>query len=235
MLFPKRSRCDTRHRQLLIDGPSGRASAATLARPAATLTRPAATLTPPRIDASGAASGSSCDEAPQGDPPRQVQRRAEALDAMTRAEVGARVGDGPGAVVGAGVGAAVGTRVGDGTGAVVLDCGPTRCEIFAPGVNKGSGVARLLEHLNVPASEAMALGDAENDVEMLQLVGAGVAMGNALPEVHAEAAAASRCSCCSSGLLGPAAAAALSPPDQPIGGLPSRIVRAAARPHPPSA
>lgn len=82
MLFPKRSRCDTRHRQLLIDGPSGRASAATLARPAATLTRPAATLTPPRIDASGAASGSSCDEAPQGDPPRQVQRRAEALDAF---------------------------------------------------------------------------------------------------------------------------------------------------------
>ena len=70
-------------------------------------------------------------------------------------------------------------RVLDGTGAVVLDCGAKQCEVFAPGVNKGSGVARLLEHLNVPTSETMALGDAENDVEMLRLVGAGVAMGNA--------------------------------------------------------
>jgi len=70
-------------------------------------------------------------------------------------------------------------RVLDGTGAVVLQCGAKQCEVFAPGVNKGSGVARLLQHLGVPASEAMALGDAENDVEMLRLVGAGVAMGNA--------------------------------------------------------
>lgn len=78
-------------------------------------------------------------------------------------------------------------RVLDGTGAVVLDCGPKQCEVFAPGVNKGSGVARLLEHLQVPASEAMALGDAENDVEMLRLVGAGVAMGNANDKARAAA------------------------------------------------
>lgn len=75
----------------------------------------------------------------------------------------------------------------DGTGAVVLDCGASACEVFAPGVNKGSGVARLLEHLKVPATEAMALGDAENDVEMLRLVGTGVAMGNA--NEHARGAA----------------------------------------------
>lgn len=66
-----------------------------------------------------------------------------------------------------------------GTGAVVLDCGAKQCEVFAPGVNKGAGVARLLSHLGVAPEEALALGDAENDVEMLRLVGVGVAMGNA--------------------------------------------------------
>ena len=70
-------------------------------------------------------------------------------------------------------------RLLEGTGATVLDCGARQCEVFAPGVNKGSGVEKLLKHVGVPASEAMALGDAENDVEMLRIVGAGVAMGNA--------------------------------------------------------
>jgi len=67
-----------------------------------------------------------------------------------------------------------------GTGATVLDCGAKQCEVFAPGVNKGTGVLRLLEHLgSVSVDEVMVLGDAENDVEMLKLAGAGVAMGNA--------------------------------------------------------
>jgi len=67
----------------------------------------------------------------------------------------------------------------EGTGATVLDCGARQCEIFAPGVNKGSGAARLAEHLGVSLDSVLALGDAENDVEMLTFVGAGVAMGNA--------------------------------------------------------
>lgn len=75
----------------------------------------------------------------------------------------------------------------EGTGASVLDCGPRQCEVFAPGVNKGTGVERLLRSLGVAAAEAMALGDAENDLEMLGLVGAGVAMGNAGAPVRAAA------------------------------------------------
>lgn len=67
------------------------------------------------------------------------------------------------------------------TGAVVLDCGEKQCEILPNGVNKGTGVQLLLEHLGVDPASALALGDAENDVEMLRLVGVGAAMGNARP------------------------------------------------------
>lgn len=52
-------------------------------------------------------------------------------------------------------------------------------EVLPLGASKGHGVQWLLNHLNVDPSEVMALGDGENDIEMLQLVGLGVAMGQA--------------------------------------------------------
>lgn len=72
----------------------------------------------------------------------------------------------------------------EGTGATILHHGEKWCEVLPPGVNKGSGVERLLRGLGgngVAASEVLALGDAENDVEMLRLAGIGAAMGNAQP------------------------------------------------------
>lgn len=66
-----------------------------------------------------------------------------------------------------------------GTGAYILECGPRQCEILPSGVNKGTGVLRLLAHLGSIPAETMAIGDAENDIEMLQVVAVGVAMGNA--------------------------------------------------------
>ena len=71
--------------------------------------------------------------------------------------------------------------------AAVLDCGAAQCEVLPRGVNKGAGVAKLLARLGVPPSACLALGDAENDVEMLQLAGVGVAMGNAKPPARAAA------------------------------------------------
>jgi len=62
--------------------------------------------------------------------------------------------------------------------ATVLDCGAKQCEILPPGENKGTGVQRLLSVLGIDESEAMACGDAVNDVEMLKLVAKGVAMGD---------------------------------------------------------
>lgn len=60
-------------------------------------------------------------------------------------------------------------------------------EILPLGASKGDGVRQLLDILGVAPSDVMAIGDGENDVEMLAMVGLGVAMGNAGP--HAREAA----------------------------------------------
>ena len=44
---------------------------------------------------------------------------------------------------------------------------------------KGRAIQKILSHFRLDASEALAFGDGHNDIEMLQTVGTGVAMGNA--------------------------------------------------------
>ncbi|CAD7695014.1 unnamed protein product [Ostreobium quekettii] len=56
---------------------------------------------------------------------------------------------------------------------------PGMLEVLPFGTSKGAGLAWLLAHLGVDAGRVMAVGDGENDVEMLQLAGLGIAMGNA--------------------------------------------------------
>lgn len=52
-------------------------------------------------------------------------------------------------------------------------------DIMCAGINKGYGLKRLAEMLGILPEEIMALGDQENDIEMLQYAGVGVAMENA--------------------------------------------------------
>ncbi len=52
-------------------------------------------------------------------------------------------------------------------------------EVLPPNTSKGQAVKTLLEELGIDSSRALAVGDGENDIEMLQAVGIGVAMGNA--------------------------------------------------------
>lgn len=59
----------------------------------------------------------------------------------------------------------------------------TSIEVLPKGASKGNGVRALLRLLEVNAENVMAIGDAENDIEMLQLAGLGVAMGNASAKV----------------------------------------------------
>lgn len=54
-------------------------------------------------------------------------------------------------------------------------------EILPRGSSKGDGVAALLRALDLPPRSVMAVGDGDNDVEMLKLVGCSVSMGNASP------------------------------------------------------
>src|SRR5712691_2779474 len=55
------------------------------------------------------------------------------------------------------------------------------------GCSKASGTAALAQSLHIPLQEVMALGDNNNDVEMLRSVGWGVAMGQAPHNVKAAA------------------------------------------------
>ena len=73
------------------------------------------------------------------------------------------------------------------SGATILDHGSRWCEVLPRGVNKGTGVERMLAHLSVDPANALACGDAENDVEMLQICGIGAAMANAKPDALAAA------------------------------------------------
>lgn len=58
-------------------------------------------------------------------------------------------------------------------------------ELSMAGVHKASAIAHLVEHLGVPVADTMGYGDGLNDLEMIEYVGTGVAMGNARPEVLA--------------------------------------------------
>ena len=62
---------------------------------------------------------------------------------------------------------------------------PDELELLPTGASKGSALKVLLKEMGIPASQVMALGDGENDVEMLELAGIGVAMGNASDHVKA--------------------------------------------------
>lgn len=44
---------------------------------------------------------------------------------------------------------------------------------------KGFSIGKILQYFHLDAAQAMAFGDSYNDIEMLQAVGTGVAMGNA--------------------------------------------------------
>ncbi|MBV8540044.1 MAG: HAD family phosphatase [Pseudonocardiales bacterium] len=56
-------------------------------------------------------------------------------------------------------------------------------ELSAPGVTKGTGLARLAGELGVASADVLALGDMPNDLSMLRWAGHGVAMANAHPTV----------------------------------------------------
>lgn len=52
-------------------------------------------------------------------------------------------------------------------------------EITKAAYTKGTAVRYLSSYLNVPIEDIIAIGDSENDLEMLQAAGVGIAMGNA--------------------------------------------------------
>ncbi|PWU69965.1 Cof-type HAD-IIB family hydrolase [Gracilibacillus dipsosauri] len=52
-------------------------------------------------------------------------------------------------------------------------------ELSIPGIHKATAIAKLLEHLNIDKKDTFAYGDGMNDLEMIEYVQHGIAMGNA--------------------------------------------------------
>lgn len=62
---------------------------------------------------------------------------------------------------------------------------PNDLEIMKKGVDKGTGLKALADHLGIPLEQVMVCGDAGNDLPMFTLGCFNVAMGNAVPEIKA--------------------------------------------------
>ncbi|MBA8815086.1 hypothetical protein FHX48_000138 [Microbacterium halimionae] len=60
-------------------------------------------------------------------------------------------------------------------------------EISPAGVNKGAAIAELVAHLGRSIDDTIGIGDSYNDLEMLQICGVGIAMGNADDAVKSHA------------------------------------------------
>ena len=64
---------------------------------------------------------------------------------------------------------------------------PPYLNIVHAGADKGRALTMVCERVGVPLAEAMAIGDAAPDLEMMRIAGVGMAMGNAPDEVKAQA------------------------------------------------
>lgn len=56
-------------------------------------------------------------------------------------------------------------------------------EIIRSGLHKAVGLQRVSKYLDIPQKRIIAFGDEDNDLEMLDFAGTGVAMGNAISPV----------------------------------------------------
>lgn len=65
----------------------------------------------------------------------------------------------------------------------VVRSAPFFLEFLNKKVNKGTGLELLAKHLCVKQEEIIAMGDAGNDLHMIEYAGMGIAMGNAFQEV----------------------------------------------------
>jgi len=72
------------------------------------------------------------------------------------------------------------------TGTIPLPVGNSG-EIAAAGVTKGATILELLAHLGIDAADTIGIGDNWNDIEMFEVCGVSIAMGNAVAGVQERA------------------------------------------------
>ena len=64
---------------------------------------------------------------------------------------------------------------------------PYFLELASPAISKGSGLAFVAEHVGFAAERTIAFGDGENDLELLDWAGFGIAVANADDQLKARA------------------------------------------------
>ncbi len=64
---------------------------------------------------------------------------------------------------------------------------PYSLDVLPRGGSKAAGIKKMIERLGFEWKDVYAFGDGLNDLEMLKLVGTGVAMGNGVPEAKEKA------------------------------------------------
>lgn len=69
----------------------------------------------------------------------------------------------------------------------VVSGGFNNLEFTRYDVNKGAALRTLCDYMGIDIADTMAVGDTENDIDIIDAAGVGVAMGNAMPEVKAHA------------------------------------------------
>lgn len=72
-------------------------------------------------------------------------------------------------------------------GLEIIDSEITSIECSPKGVTKGTGLAALCEYLGFGIDKAIAVGDSDNDLDVLSKAGLAIAMGNANDKVKAAA------------------------------------------------
>ena len=60
-------------------------------------------------------------------------------------------------------------------------------EMYSPSLSKSTGIHKALECMGVDMRDSYGFGDGANDISMIRACGLGVAMGNAVPALKAEA------------------------------------------------
>jgi len=73
------------------------------------------------------------------------------------------------------------------TGASFVDDMMHNGEVTCKGINKATGIMRLLEHFKIDHSESVAIGDGPNDFDMIRYAHTGIVMGNSIEELKREA------------------------------------------------
>ena len=144
-------------------------------RNAAGIGRPVSVATKDRL----AANGTDDDLAEYYSFAHQVLTVAEDFEAVCQQEIyqvmlGCRVTDYP----------AILDRV---QGAKITAWWDRAVDIIPASGGKGMGIQKILDYYHLDKTEAMAFGDGNNDIEMLEAVGTGIAMENASPRLKAVA------------------------------------------------